>query len=120
MRSWRILGFGLAIVTGLAMGLLAGWLLFPSAAETASPTSLRADYKADLVLMTAEVFARDADLAAAIDRLRQWDGADPLRTVQSAIVTAQQMEYAPPDVQILAHLYSALQAGTPVPLETQP
>lgn len=117
MRSWRILGFALAIIVGVIAGLLAGWLLIPGNAQPASPASLRADYQADMVLMTAEIYARDGDLAAAIGRLRQLDAQNPVHAVQSAILTAQQLGYSQADMQRLAQLISGLQSYTPVPVE---
>lgn len=120
MRSWRILGFALAIAFGVIAGLLGGWLLFPAAAQPAVPSNLRADYQADMVLMTAEVFARDDDLPAAVARLQLLDAQNPMRVVQSAILTAQQLGYSQADMQILAHLITGLQSYTPVPTETAP
>ena len=120
MRSWRILGFGLAIVIGLVIGLLAGWLLFPAADPASTPDKLRADYKADYVLMTAEIYNQDGDLAAATSRLIELGEDDPIHAVQAAILTAQELGYAQPDMQLLASLFTGLQTYTPVPLETQP
>ena len=120
MRSWRILGFALAIVIGLVAGLLAGWLLFPSADPMSSPANLRTDYKADYVLMTAEIYHQDGDLAAAGVRLGELGEDDPIHAVQSAILTAQELGYAQPDMQLLASLFTGLQTYTPVPMETQP
>ncbi len=120
MRSWRILGFGLAIVIGLVIGLLAGWLLFPVADPASTPANLRADYKADYVLMTAEIYSQDADLAGATMRLIELGEDDPIHAVQAAILTAQELGYAQPDMQLLASLFTGLQTYTPVPLETQP
>lgn len=120
MRSWRILGFALAIVIGLIAGLLAGWLLFPSADPVSTPANLRADYKTDYVLMTAEIYHQDGDLAAAMLRLSALGEDEAIRAVQAAILTAQDLGYAQPDMQLLAGLFTGLQTYTPVPLETQP
>ena len=120
MRSWRILGFGLAIVIGLVAGLLAGWLLFPTADPATTPAELRADYKADYVLMTAEIYHQDGNLAAATTRLSELGEDDPIQAVQAAILTAQDLGYAQADMQLLAGLFTGLQTYTPVPLETQP
>ncbi|TDA67958.1 MAG: hypothetical protein D9V45_01320 [Chloroflexi bacterium] len=120
MRSWRILGFALAIAIGLAGGLLAGWLLFPPAAQAAEPQSLRADYKADFVLMTAEIYSQDGDLAAADVRLRSLGANDSLQAVQQAIISAQELGYEQADMQLLARLFTGLQRYTPVPPEPTP
>ncbi|MHB8857198.1 MAG: hypothetical protein ACYC6K_11335 [Bellilinea sp.] len=120
MRSWRILGFVLAIALGLAAGLLAGWLLFPPAAHAAKPESLRADYKADMVLMTAEIYSLDGNLAAADARLQPLGAQDTLQAVQQAIITAQELGYEQADMQLLARLFTGLQRYTPVPPEPTP
>lgn len=120
MRSWRILGFALAIALGLAAGLLAGWLLFPPAAHAVEFRSLRADYKADFVLITAEIYSRDDDLTAASVRLQQLGAQDSLQAVQQAIITAQELGYEQADMQLLARLFTGLQRYTPVPPEPTP
>ncbi|MHB0988293.1 MAG: hypothetical protein ACYC3P_06470 [Bellilinea sp.] len=120
MRSWRILGFGLAIAIGLAGGLLAGWLLFPTAAQSSAPEDLRSDYKADLVLMTAEIYSQDGNLAAADARLRPLGAKGSLQAVQQAIIAAQELGYEPADMQLLARLFTGLQTYTPVPPEPTP
>lgn len=120
MRNWRILGFVLAIAIGLAGGLLAGWLLFPTAAQSSAPEDLRSDYKADLVLMTAEIYSRDGDLAAADARLQQLGAQDTLQAVQQAIIAAQELGYEQADMQLLARLFTGLQTYTSVPPEPTP
>ncbi|HAL17163.1 MAG TPA: hypothetical protein DCP32_10570 [Anaerolineaceae bacterium] len=120
MRSWRILGFVLAIALGLAAGLLAGWLLSPPAAQAAEPQSLRADYKGDFVLMTAEIYSQDGDLAVADARLRPLGAQDSLQAMQQAIITGQELGYEQADMQLLARLFTGLQRYTPVPPEPTP
>jgi len=53
-------------------------------------------------------------------RLSELDEDDPIHAVQAAILTAQELGYAQPDMQLLASLFTGLQTYTPVPLETQP
>lgn len=120
MRSWRILGFVLAIAIGLAGGLLAGWFLFPAAAQASAPENLRADFKADVVLMTAEIYSKDGNLAAAEARLQSLGARDTLQAIQQAIITAQGLGYSQPDMQLLARLFTGLQTYTPVPPEPTP
>ena len=53
---------------------------------------LRTDYRTDLVLMSAELYAADGDLAAASARLNTLDPhTAALRQVQEAILTSQQI-----------------------------
>ena len=70
----------------------------------------------DLVLMSAELYAADGDLAAASARLNTLDPhTAALRQVQEAILTSQQIGYARSDIETLARLFQALQAPTPTP-----
>lgn len=111
MRAQRILWFTIAILFGLAAGLLAGWVFFPPASSsTVAPASLREDYQADYVLMTAEIYGRDLNLDDAAARLRFLGEEPPLRYVQRAILTGQNLGYAPADMQLLANLFTGLQS----------
>lgn len=111
MRAQRILWFSIAILFGAAAGLLAGWVFFPPAGSSlVEPASLRDDYKADYVLMTAEIYAQDGNLDDASARLRFLGEEPPLRYVQRAILTGQNLGYAPADMQALANLFTGLQS----------
>lgn len=120
MRSQRFLWFIIAIFSGLVAGLLAGWVIFPPQATAAEPDSLRADYQADVVLMTAEIYAHDGDLNAAATRL-QWLGDEPpLTYVQRAILTGQELGFSQGDMQSLAALFTGLQTLMPTPQTVVP
>ncbi len=111
MRAQRILWFTIAILFGLAAGLLAGWVFFPPASSSmATPSSLREDYQADYVLMSAEIYARDNNLDDASARLRFLGEEPVLKYVQRAILTGQNLGYAPADMQALANLFTGLQS----------
>lgn len=108
MRS-RWLGFLIAILLGLAAGLLIGWGLIPRPYANTAPPDLRADYQTDYVLMVAEIYQDDGDLSAARQQLGALGDASPLRLVQQAIVNAQSLGYASSDIQALARLAQDLQ-----------
>lgn len=120
MRVQRILWFTIAILFGLAAGLLAGWVFFPpTSSSVVTPSSLRDDYKADIVLMTAEIYARDGNLDDAAARLRFLGDEPPLKYVQRAILTGQDLGYAPADMQALANLFTGLKSlSTDTPAAT--
>jgi len=113
VRTLRVLWFIVAIVFGLLVGLLAGWVLFPPEINVSQPDSLRADYQADYVLMTAEIFAQDKNIHAAADRLKLLNPDNPIHAVQEAILTAQQLQYSSPDMQLLADLFTSMETWTP-------
>lgn len=117
MRVQRIIWFSIAILFGTAAGLAAGWVFFPPAGSSVvAPDTLREDYKADYVLMTAEIYAQDGNLDDAAARLRFLGEEPPLQYVQRAILTGQDLGFAPADMQALANLFTGLQSlptGTP-------
>ncbi len=122
MRSQRIFWFVLSIAAGLAGGLFLGWMVIPRGqASDTTPATLRADYRTDLVLMTAEIFQQEGDPAAAAARLTEFDSSQPaLRIVQQAILTGQELGYARSDIDTLARLFQALQEWAPTPESSQP
>lgn len=117
MRIWRLLGFLFTLAIGLGLGLYLGWGILAAQPNDTSPDTLRADYRADYVLMVAEIYQHEGDPDAAIQRLALL-GESPLRRVQEAILTAQQLGYARQDIETLARLFQALQTH-PVPTVTE-
>lgn len=112
MKIGRLGLFFIAIVIGVVIGLLVGWVISPRF-QPASPSSLRADYKTDYALMVAEIYQAEKDPAAAIQRLAFINEQQPIRTVQEAIVAAEQLQYSRKDITLLANLLVALQAIQP-------
>ncbi len=53
--SWRF-------CLGAGADLAFGWLFMPAAAKNADLNQLRADYKTDLTLMVAEIYAQDRQM----------------------------------------------------------
>lgn len=111
-RGWRYLFFTLAILAGFSAGLTYGWVINPVRHASINPVSLGMAYKTDFVLMTAELYDADGDLAMALVRLNFLGEMGPLTFVESAIEYAQTHHYAPPDLmlmQVLAgDIYQAL------------
>lgn len=121
MRAQRIFWFVVAIGFGLAAGLLFGWMAVPPRAGETTPETLRSDYRTDLALMTAEIYQQEEDPAAAAARLAEFSsGEAPLRAVQQAILTGQELGYSPADIESLAQLYQALEAWSPPTEGSQP
>lgn len=93
--------------------MLYGWLVNPVRYVDTAPDMLRADYKADYVLMVAEVYAGDGDLAMAQFRLSRLGGGTPLQIVQTAMLTAGDLGYSEPDLAKIKRLFEALQVSLP-------
>lgn len=109
----RRLWFILAILAGLGLGLLYGWVINPVKYVNTSPDSLHPDYKTDYILMTAEAFRTEGDPALAARRLAFLGATPPVEMVQQAVVYAGQAKYATADIELLIRLAQALQSWTP-------
>ena len=112
--------FFIAILVGVAAGLLYAWFINPVKYVDITPESLSIDYKSDYVLMVAEVYNNDGDLPNAIRRLALLGNHPPQELVQEAILFAQKFGYADNDVAQMEALSIALQkigppVGTPTP-----
>lgn len=118
MRIGRILWFFISILAGLALGLLYGWVINPGVEIQAPASSLRADYRADTVLLVAEIYASEQNPAQAAERLKLLGEGDPLSIVQQAILTAQDLNYPPADITLMASLAQALSLSASPPAGT--
>ena len=113
MRINRVVWFFVAILIGAGLGLLYGWLINPVRYVNTTPDNLRSDYKADYVLMVAEIYKSDQNLTLATRRLALLGSEPPLRQVQKAILTAQQLAYSSQDMDVLGSLSLDLETWAP-------
>ncbi len=111
MRVSRLFWFLLSIVLGAAAGLGVGWYLRPAPLGQAALTELRSDYRSDYVLMVAEAFDAEKDVAAAVARLKALGQDPPARLVQVAVVQAGELGYDRRDLELLAKLAQAVLAA---------
>ena len=100
--------------------MIYGWLINPAEYVDTSPTTLRIDYKTDYVLMVAESFHKEGDLALVAYRLALLGDTPPIEMVNQAILFAQKAGYTEADLSIMQALMDALKAinlgqGTPIP-----
>ncbi|PKN91517.1 MAG: hypothetical protein CVU44_19370 [Chloroflexi bacterium HGW-Chloroflexi-6] len=110
MSPQRWVFFAFSILAGLGLGLLYGWVISPLEYVDTSPDSLRADYRADYVLMVAELYQGEQDAALASRRLTLLGSAlPPAEIVAQALQFAESHEYAAQDVTLLQNLVIALQ-----------
>jgi hypothetical protein len=116
MSRW--IRFFLAIAIGAAGGLFYGWVVNPVKYVDTTPDTLRIDYKSDYVLMVAESYSADNDLALAARRLALLGDTPPMDTVREAVLFAERQGYVDADVALMRRLLSDLQTWT-TPLETQ-
>ncbi|MFZ5808080.1 MAG: hypothetical protein ACOY16_02260 [Chloroflexota bacterium] len=116
----RWIRFFIAIALGAAAGLAYGWLLAPGEEVNTQPENLRIDYRSDVVLMVAEAYHRDQNLASAITRLALLGTAQPADTIRQALLFAERQGYHDLDLQMMRDLLTAVEAlspivGTPAP-----
>ena len=112
--------FLIAIVIGLAAGLVYGWVIDPVEYVDTAPESLRADFQADYVLMVAEVYHTDHDLDQAARRLALLGSETPARIVTQAVAYAVQYQFIESDLLLLQELSSDLQTWQPPPAGVAP
>lgn len=112
MKARRLIFFLVAILIGLGAGLAFGWLMAPpQAPEKASLTQLRADYKADIVLMTAESFASNPDPLMVLNRLDDLD-PDPLTLMVNAMSYGEKVGYSTEDLALMRTMFTAIDQET--------
>jgi len=106
MSRW--IRFFIIIIVGIGLGLLYGWLIDPVEFVDTTPTTLRTDYKADYVLMIAEIYSVDRDAEMAVVRLTYLEDPSPVDSVQNALIFAVDAGYGSEDLRILRDLSDAL------------
>jgi len=109
----RWLKFLIALALGVAAGLVYGWVVSPVQYVDTAPESLRADYRADYVLMAAEVYHVDHDLDAAARRLTIFGSTPPAGIATQALTYAFQNKFPDADLRLLQELSAALQTWQP-------
>ena len=107
MRRWA--RFLIAILVGIGLGLLYGWLVSPVRYVETTPDTLHMQYKTDYVLMAAEVYNADKNLETAVRRLGALGNTSPSDLVYQAIVFAQKAGYADADLALMQNLLNAVQ-----------
>jgi hypothetical protein len=106
MSRW--LRFLIVILIGIALGLLYGWVIDPVDFVDTPPNTLRADYKADYVLMVAEIYGSDHNAEQAVMRLTFLGDPSPVDSVENALIFAVDAGYAAVDLRLLRDLSDAL------------
>ncbi len=113
MPRWLVaLGIG---IVGIALGLLYGWIIDPVKFVDTPPASLRADYRADYVLMIAESFHATQDADFARRQLAILGTDQPATICAHALQTARQVGYSAQDQALIQELMLAMQAAVSVP-----
>ncbi|HEX5837598.1 MAG TPA: hypothetical protein VFY26_07190 [Anaerolineales bacterium] len=110
MKSYRWVFILLALLAGTGLGLAYGWYVDPVDFFDLPPDSLRADYKADYVLMTAEAYRFEQDPGLAARRLAVFGSRSPSSIAASGLEYARANKYADSDIALIQELVTAMQA----------
>lgn len=111
MSRWT--KFLIAMLVGIAAGLIYGWVVNPVEYVDIAPASLRDDYKTDYVLMVAEAYQVDEDLGTAVRRLAVLGSSAPTEIVANALNYALQHDYGSQDLTLFQGLGEALLSWNP-------
>jgi hypothetical protein len=106
MSRW--IRFIIVIILGVAAGLIYGWIIDPVDYVDTSPVTMRVDYKADYVLMVAEIYSATQDAEDAVIRLTYLGDPSPVVSVDNALVFAVESGYGAEDLRKLRDLSDAL------------
>jgi hypothetical protein len=100
----------ISLIAGIGMGLAYGWLVDPVEYYDLTPDTLRADYKADYVLMVAEAYRVEQDPGLAARRLAVFGSQSPSSIAENGLAYAQSNGFADSDIALLQELFTAMQA----------
>ena len=110
MTATRWLIVLLALLAGIGAGIAYGWYFDPVEYVDLPPDSLRADFKADYVLMTAEAYRVELDPGLAARRLAIFGSKPPFSIAADGVAYARAHGFPDSDVALMQELVSALQA----------
>ncbi|NIS79045.1 MAG: hypothetical protein GTO14_02210 [Anaerolineales bacterium] len=115
MKNTALVRILTGLILGLIIGLLYGWVLRPVEYINTTPSSLRADYRTDYILMVAEAYTGDQDLDLALVRLAALGPQPPLNIVLEAIDYGIENEFSRSDLDTLNRLATQLRTLLPSP-----
>lgn len=104
----------ISVALGIALGLVYGWVLDPVEFTDTTPDTLRADYRADYVLMIAEAFQVEQDPDQAARRLALLGSQPPGDIAGDAVDQARLLGFDAADLAVMQELTTAMQAWQPV------
>jgi hypothetical protein len=110
MTTTRSIFIILALIAGIAIGIAYGWYIDPVDYFDLPPDTLRADYKADYVLMTAEAYRVEQDPGLAARRLAIFGTKSPSAIAADGLVYARANGFSDSDITLIQELVTALQA----------
>jgi hypothetical protein len=114
VHNRRYLWFAITIVVGLVIGLSWGWNGLARKPQPMPLEDLRFDYKADYVLMVAQYYQQEGDLATARQMLEKLGEDDLAKLVEDALdyLNDPSNVLLGSDIRAVNELFIALQASS--------
>lgn len=110
MKTTRLLFIIITLAAGIGIGLTYGWIIDPVDFFDLTPDTLRADYKADYVLMVAETYRAEQDPGLAARRLAIFGSQSPSAIASQSLEYVRTNGFADSDITLIQELVTALQA----------
>ena len=110
MSTTRWVFIILALLFGAGIGIAYGWYIDPVDYFDLPPDTLRADYKADYVLMTAEAYRSEKDPGLAARRLAIFGSQSPSAIAADGLAYARVNGFSDSEITLIQELVTALQA----------
>ncbi len=116
MKSSNWITIIAAIIIGIGIGLTYGWVINPVVYTDVTPDALRADYRADYVLMVAEAYQGEQDSETAARRIAMIGSESPDLIVTSSLDYAIANNFSQNEILLLQGLLTAMQTYQPQPV----
>ncbi len=113
MSSQNWIKIAIAIIAGIAIGIVYGWVIDPVQYTDAAPNILREDYRADYVLMVAEAYQSEQDASLAARRLAVLGSEPPAQIVNATLDYARAQSFSQDEITLLQGLLTAMQTYQP-------
>lgn len=113
MTSSHWIKISIAAIIGIALGLIYGWIVQPVEYTDVTPNILRADFRADYVLMVAEAHQSEQDSETSARRLALFGSESPAQIVASALDYATKNGFTQNEIILLQGLLTAMQTFQP-------
>jgi hypothetical protein len=113
MKSSNLIKAAIAVMIGIALGLIYGWVIDPIEYTDIPPNILREDYRVDYVLMVAEAYQTDFNPETAARRLAILGSESPALITASALEYANRNNFTQNEITILQSLLTAMQTYQP-------
>ena len=103
----------IAAIIGIALGLIYGWVIQPVEYTDVTPNILRADFRADYVLMVAEAHQSEQDPESSARRLAILGSESPAQIVTTTLDYATKNGFTQNEIILLQGLLTAMQTYQP-------